>query len=203
VRISRLEKLLADTAAKGNPFSIESDLVRNQFIEGVACIPECEDIRSDEREYLADKYDQIISLIRAKKKKATITVELLDQELASYSDGEAGEDQKEQLQWNRKILERTCEWFCTDAFQEMHPLEQAVLVLLRMMDIEFQVYSPISIALLMASLYTMRAGLPPVIVSSEKAERFLEAVQNGRGMETLTLLEVMSEIMEDTVNRIR
>ncbi|MCS6884683.1 MAG: Fic family protein [Acidobacteriota bacterium] len=63
-----------------------------------------------------------------------------------------------------KLVENALSWFATPAFGELHPVEQAWLVHLRLVDL--QPFESLNdwLALLVAGAYTIRAGLPPVIV---------------------------------------
>ena len=62
----------------------------------------------------------------------------------------------------RLILDSACQWFSADSFRELHPVEQASI--LRLIEMHpFQLRNERT-ALLAASLFTLRSGLPPLII---------------------------------------
>lgn len=74
------------------------------------------------------------------------------------------------------LLEMTLDWFTTDAFAELHPVEQAGLFHLRMLDLQPFAAHGETLTRLLASFYTLRAGLPPLVPVAEEASAYRDAV---------------------------
>ena len=59
------------------------------------------------------------------------------------------------------IVENACRWFAMESFAELNPIEQAAIALLRIAEIAPFERDNQQTALLAASLFTLRQGLPP------------------------------------------
>lgn len=97
-----------------------------------------------------------------------------------------------------RMVDLAFDWFTAEGFEEMHPLEQATVVFLRLLDLHpFE--SPVRMkrtALLAAGFYTQRAGLPPLIVDlgePEVSTRFDQALEAAFRMLTQPLIEFFTE----------
>ena len=104
-----------------------------------------------------------------------------------------------ETQWNNSRAEiasrLACDWFEADSFNELHALEQAATVYLRLCEIQaFERFNQIT-SLLAASVFTMRAGFPPIIIPSsmEKAQR--AAFSEAARMNTRPMVELMASAM--------
>jgi Fic family protein len=69
-----------------------------------------------------------------------------------------------------KMIDHAFDWFSTESFAELHPVEQAAVVYLRLLDMHPFPAATGTTALLAASFYTERAGLPPLVVSLRRPD---------------------------------
>lgn len=101
-----------------------------------------------------------------------------------------------------RLVENALDWFSTAGFAEMNPVEQAALVYLRLLDLQPFALAQEPTALLAASFYTERAGLPPLIVEADKAtlERYNAALAAAFRMLTQPLVEFFAGCLIQTVN---
>ena len=94
-----------------------------------------------------------------------------------------------------KMLDLAFDWFSTDSFAELHPVEQASVVYLRLLDLHPfpNVIEPT--AMLAASVYTERAGFPPLVILSDDITqaRFAQALEAAFRMLTQPLVELFAE----------
>jgi fido (protein-threonine AMPylation protein) len=100
-----------------------------------------------------------------------------------------------------RILELALEWFSADSIVELHPVEQAALVHLRLYDLQPFGKASGRITRLAASLYTMRAGLPPLIIQANDAETYYQALLTGFQMATQPLVELFARSLGRTLRQ--
>jgi hypothetical protein len=96
-----------------------------------------------------------------------------------------------------RMLDNAFDWFATPAFGELHAVEQATVVYLRLLDLHpFPVNTAIS-ALFAASFYTERAGLPPLFIFADEATlgHYTVAVEAAFRMLTQPLVEFFAEML--------
>ncbi len=96
------------------------------------------------------------------------------------------------------LLEHTLDWFATDSFAELHPAEQVTLFHLRMLDLQPFAKNNNRLVRLLMSFYTLRAGLPPVILVPEVEENYREAFGYAFQMITQPSLEVFAFLLQRT-----
>ncbi len=90
------------------------------------------------------------------------------------------------------LLEMTLDWFATDAFAELHPVEQAGLFHLRLLDLQpFAAHSD-TLTRALASFYTLRAGLPPLAPVIGEQSAYQDAVGYAFQMITQPGLELFA-----------
>ena len=97
------------------------------------------------------------------------------------------------------VLEGACQWFSADSFTELHPIEQAGIVLLRLIDLRPFDRGNEQTALVAASLFTLRSGLPPIIVRVEKQAAYRAALNEGIRMNTKPMVELIAESIEQSL----
>ena len=104
----------------------------------------------------------------------------------------------------QRILDNALDWFRTDSFNELHPVEQAALVLLRLFDLQPFPSHNLETAIISASFYTMRANLPPLVMhdDSEMKARFDAALRAAFRMLTQPLVEAIAENLTGTIRMI-
>jgi hypothetical protein len=93
-----------------------------------------------------------------------------------------------------------CHWFAALSFRELNPIEQASIAQLRMIEIlPFDSLNRV-IALLTASLFTLRSGLPPVIIKADRLRDYRSAIEEGARMNTQPMVELIAEAVEATLD---
>jgi hypothetical protein len=100
-----------------------------------------------------------------------------------------------------RMLDIAFDWFTTDGFNQLHPVEQATVVYLRLLDLApFPLHNETT-ALLAASFYTQRAELPPLIIyaDEETLARHSNALEAAFRMLTQPLVELIAEMMARTM----
>lgn len=91
------------------------------------------------------------------------------------------------------LVENTLQWSQADSFGEMHEVEQAALVLLKLTDIQpFDRHNGRTLRLF-SSLFLVRAGYPPAVIRSELAGRYWLAIQKALCYQTGPLVELLTE----------
>lgn len=100
-----------------------------------------------------------------------------------------------------RMLDNAFDWFTTPSFNELHPVEQAAVVYLRLLDLHpFPIHTETT-ALLAASFYTQRGGLPPLIIYSDEETRvrYAHALEAAFRMLTQPLVEFFAEMLTRTM----
>ena len=91
------------------------------------------------------------------------------------------------------LVENALEWCQADSFGEMHEVEQAALVLLKLTDIQpFDRHNGKTLRLF-SNFFLLRAGYPPAVIRSELAGRYALALQKALCFETGPLVELLTE----------
>ena len=98
------------------------------------------------------------------------------------------------------VLEGACQWFSADSFTELHPIEQAGIVLLRLIDLRPFDRGNEQTALVAASLFLLRSGLPPIIIRVETQAAYRAALNEGIRMNTKPMVELIAESIEKTLD---
>lgn len=97
------------------------------------------------------------------------------------------------------LLENACQWYTSESFGELNPVEQASIVLLRLIDIQPFEQTNERTALIAASLFTMRSELPPIIIGSEMHSAYHNALDEGVRMNTKPMVELIAEAVERSI----
>ena len=149
----------------------------------------------------------VTSSARAKGKTAELTNELL---LKLHSPSGAG-FRKTAGDTNRivkpasaehlpALLEICCRWYTAESFAELNPLEQASIVLLRLIEIQPFEEANERTALVAASLFTLRSELPPIIIKPEMDPAYCNARDEGMQMNTKPMVELVAEAVERSLS---
>jgi Fic family protein len=93
-------------------------------------------------------------------------------------------------------IEGACRWYAAESFGELHPVEQASIVLLRLIEIQPFENANERTALVAASLFTLRRELPPINISPELQTTFRAALAEGFQMSTKPMVELIAEALE-------
>jgi hypothetical protein len=99
------------------------------------------------------------------------------------------------------VLESACQWFSADSFAELHPIEQASIVFLRLIEIRAFDQRNQQTALVAASLFTLRSGLPPIMIEMEKQPAYRAALNEGIRMNTKPMVELVAESIEKSLSK--
>jgi hypothetical protein len=137
---------------------------------------------------------EIESVVEAAGREAALTPELLAA-LARSQEGEEGESRK-----SPAAVENACRWFAADSFGELNPVEQAAISCLRFLELEPFERKGERIALLSASLFTLRGTLPPVIIKPDQVAAFRAAAEEGFRMNTKPMVEVIGEAVAQSLD---
>ena len=97
------------------------------------------------------------------------------------------------------LLESACRWYTAESFIELNPVEQASIVLLRLIDLQPFETANERTALVAASLFTVRANLPPIIMKPRLASGYRNAVEEGARMNTKPMVETVAEAIETSL----
>jgi hypothetical protein len=102
-----------------------------------------------------------------------------------------------------RLVENALGWFTAQSFNEIHPVEQAALVHVRLLDLD-PFGSPESdlVALFAASLFTERASLPPLIVYVDDSSAYDAAIQSAFRMLTQPLVEFFAAGLIKTIESV-
>jgi Fic family protein len=98
------------------------------------------------------------------------------------------------------LLESACRWYTAESFAELNPLEQASIVLLRLIEIQPFEEANERTALVAASLFTLRSELPPVIIKPEMDSAYRNARDEGMQMNTKPMVELVAEAVERSLS---
>jgi len=96
-----------------------------------------------------------------------------------------------------KMLDHAFDWFATESFADLHAVEQAAVVYLRLLDMHPFTAATEPTAMLAASFYTERAGLPPLVILADDITqaRFTQAFEAAFRMLTQPLVELFAEML--------
>jgi hypothetical protein len=97
-----------------------------------------------------------------------------------------------------RLLDNAMDWFSTEGFAEMNAVEQATLVHLRLLDLQPFAGANLSTAILAASFYLERAGLPPLFFDPHEA-RYVTVLESAFRMLTQHLVDYFAERLRATI----
>ncbi|GEM_PF-603237 len=100
-----------------------------------------------------------------------------------------------------RLVDVAMEWFAADSVRELHPVEQAVLVHVRLYELQPFGKASGRITRLAASLYTLRAGYPPIIVEEDDTEAYYQGLLSGFQMATQPLIELFARSLGRTLRQ--
>ena len=91
------------------------------------------------------------------------------------------------------LVDSALQWCRADSFGEMHEVEQAALVLLKLTDIQpFDRHNGKTLRLF-SNFFLVRAGYPPAVIRSELAGRYAMALRKALCFQTGPLVELLTE----------
>lgn len=95
-----------------------------------------------------------------------------------------------------RLIESALSWYTAESFAELNPVEQASIVLLRLIDMQPFEQANERTALVAASLFTLRSELPPIIITPEMQPSYRNALDEGSRMNTKPMVEMIAESVE-------
>lgn len=155
---------------------------------------------------LLESLQTVTSIAREQGKDSALSLELLlklhnapgDQGLRSHSDATS----KVTADNLPAVLDSACQWFSAGSFVELHPIEQASIVCLRLIEILHFEQRNERTALVAASLFTLRSGLPPIIIDPDTAPAYSNALNEGLRMNTKPMVEFVAQSMEESLTHL-
>ena len=100
------------------------------------------------------------------------------------------------------IIDGACRWYTAESFAELNPIEQAALVFLRLVEIQPFEQANQRTALVAASLFTLRSGLPLVIIEPEFEPAFHNALDEAARTNTKPMVELMASAAQTTMDKL-
>ncbi|HJQ25065.1 MAG TPA: Fic family protein [Blastocatellia bacterium] len=100
----------------------------------------------------------------------------------------------------RQAVENACDWFAAESFAELNPIEQAAIVLLRLVSLQPFAQANRATALVAASLFTLRAELPPLIIKPQMRATFQRAIAEAEQMNIQPLVELIAAAVSSTLD---
>src|SRR5262249_11930762 len=100
-----------------------------------------------------------------------------------------------------RMLDNAFDWFSTESFKDLHPVERAAVVYLRLLDLSPFPSHTETTATLAASYYAEREGLPPLVIFADGATqaRYAHALEAAVRMLTQPLVELFAEMLMRTM----
>lgn len=151
---------------------------------------------------------KVASLARANGKAAALSIDLLldvhsvpgrEQGFRKSAGDTTREPRPVLAEHLPAVLETACQWYTASSFAELHPIEQAAIVFLRLIEIQpFERRNERS-ALLAASLFTLRSELPPIVIKPEMHSAYRNALDEGSRMNTKPMVEMAAEAVEKSL----
>jgi hypothetical protein len=114
--------------------------------------------------------------------------------VSSYQSAGTGDAER-----TRISVEIACRWFGAESFLELTPVEQAAIVLLRIVEISPFESGNDRTARISASLFTLRAGLPPLILGEAERAAYSAALDEARRISTRPMVELLASGVEKTL----
>jgi Fic family protein len=150
---------------------------------------------------------KVATLVRAKDKNAELTSELLLEihgvsgvGLRKGPGTISGSLKPPAPNHLPTVLESAFHWYTAESFAELNPIEQAALVLLRLIEIQPFEENNQRTALVAASLFTLRGDLPPLIIKAQMKTEYFSALDEATRMNTKPMVELLAWAVADTLD---
>lgn len=98
------------------------------------------------------------------------------------------------------MIDTACQWYAAESFMELNPVEQASIVLMRLLELQPFEQANERTALVAASLFTLRSELPPIVISPDMHAAYRNALDEGVRMNTTPMVEIVAQAIEKTLN---
>lgn len=94
------------------------------------------------------------------------------------------------------IVENSLDWFQSDSFAEMHEVEKAALMLIKLIDIQPFDEGNGRTVRLFSSFFLLKAGYPPAIISPNRASLYAIAIQHSLRFHTQPIIDLIAEVID-------
>jgi len=96
-----------------------------------------------------------------------------------------------------RMLDNAFDWFDTESFRDLRPVERAAVVYLRLLDLHPFPSHTETTATLAAGFYTEREGMPPLLIFADDLTqaRYARALEAAFRMLTQPLVELFAEML--------
>lgn len=100
-----------------------------------------------------------------------------------------------------RMLDNAFEWFGAESFRDLHPVERAAVVYLRLLDLHPFTSHTETTATLAAGFYTEREEMPPLVIFADDLTqaRYARALEAAFRMLTQPLVELFAEMLTRTM----
>lgn len=100
-----------------------------------------------------------------------------------------------------RMLDNAFDWFDTESFMDLHPVERAAVVYLRLLDLHPFSSHTETTATLAAGFYTEREGMPPLVIFADDLTqaRYARALEAAFRMLTQPMVEFFAEMLTRTM----
>jgi hypothetical protein len=100
-----------------------------------------------------------------------------------------------------RMLDNAFDWFDTESFRDLRPVERAAVVYLRLLDLHPFPSHTETTATLAAGFYTEREGMPPLVIFADELTqaRYARALEAAFRMLTQPLVEFFAEMLTRTM----
>jgi Fic/DOC family len=100
-----------------------------------------------------------------------------------------------------RMLDNAFDWFDTESFRDLRPVERAAVVYLRLLDLHPFSSHTETTATLAAGFYTEREGMPPLVIFADDLTqaRYARALEAAFRMLTQPLVELFAEMLTRTM----
>jgi hypothetical protein len=153
---------------------------------------------------LSDALREVMKLARGERSAARLTPELLMKmngaSLRTRDDYNPQTASQVPAAYLAQAVETACDWFAVESFAELNPIEQAAIVFLRLVTIRPFEQVNQAAALIAASLFTLRADLPPMVISAERQASFANARAEADQMNMQPMVELIAAAITLTLD---
>lgn len=179
------------------------DWLINRFVEATRQL-ETIDASRERMPRLTDALGEVMRLASVEGRTAQLTPELVVKlngaGLRERDDSDSRSTSQMPAAYLAQAVENACDWFAAESFAELNPIEQAAIVFLRLVTMQPFEEANQATALVAASLFTLRAGLPPVIIAPEMQAAFVPARAEAEQVNMQPLVELIADAISATLN---
>ena len=179
------------------------DWLINRFIEATRQL-DASDESLDVKSRLTDALREVMKRASVEGRAAHLTPELLVKMngagLRTRDDRDSRSTSQVPAAYLAQAVENACDWFTVESFAELNAIEQAAIVFLRLVTIRPFENMNQTTALIAASLFTLRADLPPVVITSEMQASFAAARAEADQMNMQPLVELIADAITSTLD---